>query len=154
MENLESDRIVVGVDGSESSVAALRYAARMSVALGVALEAVTSWSAPPMYYAGGEWYPEQDAQDALDDAVKEAFGATPPARLTRSVIPGSPAHALIEMSKSSGMLVLGSRGRGGFTGLLLGSVSAACARHAHCPVLIVRAQPTDAEAVSSDRQDS
>lgn len=140
-ELIESDRVTVGVDGSASSVDALRYAARIADAFDAPLEAITTWSYPAFtsWSASAEWSPEEDAKAILTTAVEQAFGGTPPP-LRRTIIPGPPAHALIEQSKRSAMLVLGSRGRGGFAGLLLGSVSAACAQHAHCPVLIVHSR--------------
>ena len=138
-DTLDVDRIVVGVDGSDSSVDALRYAVRLADAFDAPLEALITWTFP---LAAGMppmegWYPEQIAADDLDEAIRRAFGGSPPEGLTRRVLGGPAAQTLIEVSKSCGMLVLGSRGRGGFLGLLLGSVSAACAEHAHCPVLIV-----------------
>lgn len=138
MDNREGRPIVVGVDGSESSIDALRYAARMAEALHLPLEVVTTWTAPPIDpYAAIEWSPAEDAAETLDASVKEAFGGEPPEGLMRRVVAGSAARSLIELSASVEMLVLGSRGHGGFMGLLLGSVSATCAEHAHCPVLIV-----------------
>ncbi|WP_336629412.1 MULTISPECIES: universal stress protein [unclassified Microbacterium] len=136
---MDMDRIIVGVDGSPSSIAALKYAARLAQALHAPLEAVTTWTYPPMTGAELviEWQPEQDAQQILDQSVVAAFGDAPPDALTRTVLSGPPARTLIDLSETAGMLVLGSRGRGGFAGLLLGSVSASCASHAHCPVLIM-----------------
>lgn len=141
-----ADRIVVGVDGSESSVEALRYAAPLAEVLNVPVEAVITWTYPPFTPANllAEWHPEQDAEQILADAIIEAFGEQPPSELTRTVLQGPPAATLIDLSETSGMLVVGSRGHGGFVGLLLGSVSAACAEHAHCPVLIVHGSPTPA----------
>lgn len=144
MENSAADRIVVGVDGSESSIDALRYAARMAAALDAPLHAVTTWTAPPIEpYVAIEWTPEKYAEETLDIAVREAFGAELPVGFSRAVVPGPAARTLIGMSATSAMLVLGSRGHGGFVGLLLGSVSATCAEHAHCPVLIVHSRPSD-----------
>lgn len=138
MEHTDAERIVVGVDGSPSSIEALLYAARMAEALRQPLEVVTAWSSPPLDpYLVFEWSPEKEARETLDSCVDEAFGDRVPHGLLRTVLPGSPARSLIELSAHRSMLVLGSRGRGGFLGLLLGSVSAACAAHAHCPVLIV-----------------
>ena len=146
-ENIDTNRVVVGVDGSPSSIAALRYAARLATALDTGLEAVTVWSYPafsePVVLV--EWTPERDAAAILDEAVRRAFGDSPPAGLTRTVLPGPAARTLIGLSRHCGMLVLGTRGHGGFTGLLLGSVSNSCAQHAHCPVLIMHAR-TDDEA--------
>jgi nucleotide-binding universal stress UspA family protein len=135
----DPDRVIVGVDGSKPSVAALRYAARIAEAFDAPIEAVTAWTYPP--FAGpalmADWSPEVDAAAVLDDAIGEAFGDSPPEELTRSVIVGPAARALIERGDGCAMLVLGSRGRGGFAGMLLGSVSAACAAHAKCTVVIV-----------------
>lgn len=148
-----SDRILVGVDGSSSSVAALRYAAHLAEALDAPLEAVTTWTYPPFSapYTVIDWSPENDAAAILEEAIDAAFGPHPPERLTRKVRSGPAARTLIDMSEHSALLVLGSRGRGGFAGLLLGSVSATCVEHAQCPVLIMRgravAQP-DGEAAS------
>ncbi|MGN6220844.1 MAG: universal stress protein [Microbacterium sp.] len=137
--NTDADRIVVGVDGSDSSIAALRYAARLADAFDAPLEAVTTWMYPafadPVLIA--QWPLEQTAADMLDDAVVRAFGDSVPEGITRTVLAGPAARRLTELSRSCSMLVVGSRGRGGFTGLLLGSVSAACAEHAACPVVVV-----------------
>ena len=144
MEDLiDSDRILVGVDGSPSSIDALRYAARIAAAFDAPLHVVTTWFYPAFteYEFATEWSPEEDATDILDRAIEDAFGDDPP-DLTRQVIAGPPSHTLIELSADSAMLVLGSRGHGGFAGLLLGSVSAACAEHAYCPVLIVHERRT------------
>lgn len=148
MENTHAHRIVVGVDGSRSSVAALRYAADMAVALKEPLHVVTTWTAPPIEpYLAIEWSPAEYAREILDESIAEAFGDEPPGDLTSEVLLGPAARTLIRLSDSASMLVLGSRGHGGFVGLLLGSVSAACAEHAHCPVLIVHTKTaSDGEA--------
>ncbi|MCD5348247.1 universal stress protein [Agromyces sp. S2-1-8] len=139
-EQRSSDRILVGVDGSASSVEALRYAARIADAFGAPLEVLTTWTFPPIAgaYVIDGWSPEEDARSAQDAAIEEAFDGEPPAGLRRAVLAGPAARTLIEESRRAGMLVLGSRGHGGFAGLLLGSVSATCAEHARCPVLVVR----------------
>ena len=139
-DNSSAKPIVVGVDASASSVAALRKAAVLAASLNAPIEAVTVWHYPATFdttYAAEVWSPEKDAQDVLDASIAMAFPDGAPPALTAAIIPGPTASALIEKSKTAGMLVLGSRGRGGFAGLLLGSVSAACAHHAHCPVLIM-----------------
>lgn len=143
MEITQSDRILVGVDGSASSIDALRYAADMAAALKKRLEAVTTWTAPPVDpYVAIEWSPEQDAEEILSESIRKAFGEAPPSGVIRRTLLGSPARTLIGMSENTYMLVLGSRGHGGFAGMLLGSVSAACAEHARCPVLIVHTPQT------------
>ena len=93
------------------------------------------------------------SREVLDGAIHDAFGDQTPAGLERTVTPGSPARALIGMSENCGMLVLGSHGHGGFAGLLLGSVSAACAAHARCPVLIVHGPKPPAEAAGDAQSD-
>ncbi|SDL88633.1 universal stress protein [Microbacterium azadirachtae] len=137
--------VLVGVDGSESSRDALRYAGQIAAALGAPLRVITTWDYPALIdlYPTLGWAPDVDAATILETAVKDVFGANPPAELSTSVLAGPAAAALIKESRGAEMLVLGSRGRGGFVGLLLGSVSATCATHAHCPVLIVRREQHD-----------
>ncbi|MBB3158331.1 nucleotide-binding universal stress UspA family protein [Microbacterium proteolyticum] len=141
MDHNSGKSIVVGVDASPPAVAALRLAAQLARALDAPLHVVTTWSYPPFseYSAITVWDPEEEADIVLTESVKGAFGDSPPAGLTREVLEGAPSPALIDVSASSRMLVLGNRGRGGFASLLLGSVSAACVAHAVCPVLVVHA---------------
>jgi nucleotide-binding universal stress UspA family protein len=134
-------RIVVGVDGSPSSGEALRWAGKLAPTLGATIEAILTWQYPANYGWGmalpAEWRPDEDAHKALGQALDDAFGPERPAGLTAEVRECGAGAALIEASKGAAMLVVGSRGHGGFAGLLLGSVSSACAEHAHCPVLVV-----------------
>lgn len=81
--------------------------------------------------------PEADARKVLAATVREAFGENQPVGMRLTVREGNPAEVLIEASRTALMLVVGSRGHGGFAGLLLGSVSAACTEHATCPVVVV-----------------
>jgi nucleotide-binding universal stress UspA family protein len=138
MNDDNSDRILVGVDGSDESVDALRYGAKIAAALHAPLEAVTVWHVPVVAdgYYPTEWSPEADAEQILAATIERAFRGAPPAKLTTTALSGPAARVLIDESAHASMLVLGSRGHGGFVGMLLGSVSAACAEHAHCPVLI------------------
>jgi nucleotide-binding universal stress UspA family protein len=135
----DSARIVVGVDGSDASIDALRRGARMAEALGVRLEAITVWQYPLEFggYVTAEWSPETDARSVLDEAAQEVFGATVPDWFVPVVCEGSTAQVLIDASRGAEMLIVGSRGHGGFVGLLLGSVSSRCAEYSHCPVLVV-----------------
>jgi nucleotide-binding universal stress UspA family protein len=133
-------RVVVGVDGSQQSRRALKWAARAAEAIGAGLDAVTVWHYPVSYgwsYAADDWNPEADAMTCLEEAVDEAFPAGRPGRLNLVVREGPAARELLEATRDATLLVLGSRGHGGFAGLLLGSVSASCAEHASCPVLVV-----------------
>lgn len=134
--------MIVGVDGSAPARAALRYAADLAPKLGLALRAMVVWDYPAL--AWGDWY-NPEMVEALEEAAreiarKEAEALFPdgrPSWFSISTRQGSATAQLIEASGESELLVVGSRGHGGFAGLLLGSVSTACAAHAHCPVLIV-----------------
>lgn len=142
MSTSEQDRkrIVVGVDGSRLSIEALWKARRLAAVLGCSLEVVTVWEysislAPPV--PSEVWSPQTQASQTLAEAVEEAFGDDLPPDLKQTPLVGLPVELLIEVSRGAEMLVVGNRGRGGFAGLLLGSVSSTLAAHAHCPVLIV-----------------
>jgi nucleotide-binding universal stress UspA family protein len=133
-------RIVVGVDGSRHSVEALRWGAYQASALGARLEAVTAWEYPASFgwaAVPSDWDPAKDMEKVLQDAVSEAFGDRRPAGIELQVREGGAARVLVEASQGAAMLVVGSRGHGGFAGMLLGSVSANVAEHASCPVLII-----------------
>lgn len=133
-------RIVVGVDGSQQSRRALVWAARVAQATGAAIDAVIAWHYPVSYgwsYTAGEWNPENDARKCLEEAIDAVFVDGRPPRLNVEVREGLPAKVLLDASRHATLLVVGSRGHGGFAGLLLGSVSASCAEHAACPVLVV-----------------
>jgi nucleotide-binding universal stress UspA family protein len=133
-------RIVVGVDGSMHSKKALRWAAFLAATFGAKVEAVTAWEYPPGYgwaSVPADWNPGQDMEKVLTDTLHDVFGDHVPEGLTAEVREGGAARVLVEASKGARMLVVGSRGHGGFTGLLLGSVSANVAEHSHCPILII-----------------
>jgi nucleotide-binding universal stress UspA family protein len=150
MPATSGDRIVVGIDGSEPSVEALRWAAEQARLTNSRLEVVMAWQIPATFgleTLGGfspsyEGLPPFDfagtAQLILDTAVKEAIGEQAELQIDRKVIEGHPAAVLIDRSVGARLLVVGSRGHGGFEGLLFGSVSEHVAGHAHCPVTVVR----------------
>ena len=134
--------IVVGVDGSDSSIAALRLAAELGDRLDVEVHALGVWNHPTLlygnyYYPDSDITPEQDAHRVVEATLQAAFGESVPERVTAGTQQGRPAEVLIDRSNGARMLALGTRGHGGFAGLLLGSVSAECTAHAHCPVLVV-----------------
>jgi nucleotide-binding universal stress UspA family protein len=137
-ETSEQPKIIVGVDGSPSSVGALQRSLRIGPALGARIVAVAAWSYPAMFGGGValNWSPEDDAKQILAHAAHEVFGDEIPEWFSSEVHQGPPAQVLLEASKGAEMLVVGSRGRGGFLGLLLGSVSSNVAEYADCPVLI------------------
>jgi nucleotide-binding universal stress UspA family protein len=139
----QHNHVVVGVDGSEASKNALRWAQFIARTTVSTLEVVAAWQSYAGWMGAGwtampaDWNPAQDAEKALTTAVDEVFGEQRPAGLRTTVCEGSAARVLLEASAGARMLVVGSRGHGGFAGLLLGSVSAACAEHATCPVLVL-----------------
>ena len=136
-----SQTIVVGVDGSESSKEALRWAAHQSELAGGTLDAVMSWELPSMAWLAPlpeGFNPEKEAVEALHSTIVEALGDRPAVTVREVVTEGHPAVALVERSKEADLLVVGSRGHGHFTGMLLGSVSSYCVTRAFCPVVVVR----------------
>lgn len=143
MERIEQGRIVVGVDGSEGAQRALRWAVAQAVRTGSHLQVVHGWQYP---YAGSTLYAgvvvdvgdlEAGARAVLDAAVADVdmSGLDAPPDLV--VVEHSAALALVEAAKGADLLVVGTRGRGGFAELLLGSVSQQVVHHAPCPVVIV-----------------
>jgi len=136
--------IVVGVDGSEGSVHALEQALEEARARHAEVKAVAAWHVPGAAYDTG-WVPvsvdptdfEQIARSALERSIEEAGAARSGVSVTPIVREGQPADVLLAEARGADLLVVGSRGFGGFKGLLLGSVSQQCAHHATCPVLIV-----------------
>jgi nucleotide-binding universal stress UspA family protein len=134
-------RIVVGVDGSPSSVRALRWALEQARLTGAPVCAVGAWEVPasPTWLAVeediGNW--EKGALTVLDGAVKDATGDAESLPVQREVVCGHPAKVLVDASTDASLLVVGSRGHGGFAGLLLGSVSQHVVAHASCPVVVV-----------------
>ncbi len=138
---MSTPRVVVGVDGSDQSILAVHWAVQVATGLGAQVEAVGAWQYPSSYGIGaplpGEWDPEKDTEQVLSDTLNKALDGKLPADLIQTVQEGNPAAVLLDRSKGAAMLVVGSRGHGGFAGLLLGSVSANVAERAGCPVLVV-----------------
>jgi nucleotide-binding universal stress UspA family protein len=132
--------IVVGVDGSDASVEALRQAQRLAVPLSANIVALACWDVPPVYdgyVAMGINDFDVRAGEILQETVVKAFGEATPANVETRLVQGHPRKVLLDESRGADLLVLGRRGHGGFGGLLLGSVSSALVAHAHCPVLVV-----------------
>ncbi|GAB2731415.1 universal stress protein [Nocardioides pakistanensis] len=128
--------VVVGIDGSESSKQALRWAVRQAELTGAELVAVTAWHLPEMYAYVSRDY-DVDAANLLDGVLKEVLDPPPDVPVTRRVMEGRAASVLIDASQDADLLVLGTRGHGGFEGMLLGSVTQHCVHHAACPVVVV-----------------
>ena len=144
-EESSGPRVVVGLDGSAGGRAALVFALHDAARRGGTVEAVTAYP-PPDYWA--DFYAlRTDAPDQARGATEEqaravvaevvADGPQPPPPVTVRVERGSAADALVRASREAELLVVGSRGHGGFTSMLLGSVSMQCVLHASCPVTVV-----------------
>lgn len=137
MTQAEIQLIVAGVDGSQCSLEALRWAARQAELTHAELHAVMTWTLPEIYsYTPRDF--EGETRKALEGAIEQALGPEPRVPLTAQVVQGHAAGALIDASRDAQLLVVGSRGAGGFTGMLLGSVSQRCVAHAECSVVVVR----------------
>lgn len=143
-------RIVVGVDGSEAAELALARAIREAEAWGAELTAVAAvpLASTASYLA---WQPStvdheavlHDIAAGLDVLVDRALADHPGVEVRRHVLDGTAAQLLTEFSHAVDLVVVGSRGRGGFTGLLLGSTSQAVLHHASCPVMVVTTKARD-----------
>jgi nucleotide-binding universal stress UspA family protein len=135
-------RIVVGVDGSASSQQALRWAVRQARLTGDELHAVAVWDYPTgaLVLEDVDWF--GITGKALDDTVTATLPQDEADWVQRSVQRGYPARVLLDTAADAELLVVGSRGRGGMVGMLLGSVSQHVVTHARCPVVIVRAEPS------------
>lgn len=137
-----NERIVVGIDGSAASLNALRWAAAYASSTGGTVEVVVVWD----WYRSPGWYtpvlagldPEGDAKHVLEKALSVLRSEWPDLSVASRVVEGNPSPILADASRDASMLVVGCRGHGEFTGMLLGSVSEHCATRAHCPVLIYR----------------
>jgi nucleotide-binding universal stress UspA family protein len=140
--------IIVGVDGSEGSKHALEWAAAEAKLRHARLTLVYAWYPPAALYGGmgmgwtgidSELIPELRtlAQQRLDQTCAELSASLEGLEVERRVVEGTAALELIDAADGADLLVVGTRGHGGFTGLLLGSVSQQCAHHSPCPVVIV-----------------
>jgi len=145
-ESASAPRVVVGVDGSAESVSALEWAAGYAKATGATVTAVLSWHYPaavgmaPVGVAPKAVSDEVRAQmqETLDKALTEAFGTPTPDNVRSKIAYGHPAMVLVAESEHADLLVVGHRGHGAFTGMLIGSVSIHCVSNAACPVVVVR----------------
>lgn len=152
------NRIVVGVDGSDSSRTALRWALEFGERSHIPVVAMTVWRYPADFPYGMTppsspevWHPDADAARVLDDTIRAVTGEHRSPALLAVTCEGHPAEVLVRESASAQLLVVGSRGHGRLTGRLLGSVGASCAEHAHCPVAIIRGhQGGAADAAAPD----
>jgi nucleotide-binding universal stress UspA family protein len=139
----EGQLVVVGVDGSAESVAALNWAAAYAAATAARVRAVMAWHYPaavgpaPAGVAPAAITDEvrQHVAEALAKVVAEAAVSS---EIQQQIGYGHPAQVLVDQSADADLLVVGHRGHGAFAGMLVGSVSIHCVMHAHCPVVVVR----------------
>jgi nucleotide-binding universal stress UspA family protein len=152
-----SGSIVVGVDGSDASAEALRWAAEEARLRSAALVAVYAWSFIPPQPIGdpgmlampagdlpGQLEAESDAaQTSLERAVEDALGADPAVAVEKKLVEGDAGEVLVDESKAADLVVVGSHGRSGFKAALLGSVSRHVTNHAACPVVVVKSNSNE-----------
>jgi nucleotide-binding universal stress UspA family protein len=137
-----TETVAVGVDGSPGSLAALRFAVAEARARKARLRAILAWTIPIGGDLPGGMLPElvadfeKEAERELADCL--AGVDTAGLEVEPVTVEGAAGRALLDASEDATILVVGSRGRGGFKGLLLGSVSGQCVDHAVCPVVVVR----------------
>jgi nucleotide-binding universal stress UspA family protein len=135
-------RIVVGIDGSLSSVAALDWSLAQARLTGSTLEAITTWEWPMSPGAGmiapADFDPKGDAQEVLDKVLAPARVVHPDVSIQAKVVGGPAGPALVEASRGADLLVVGSRGHSELVSVVIGSVSEHCVSHAHCPVVVIR----------------
>jgi len=140
------ETIVVGVDGSDGSTAALEFAAEEAALREAPLRIVAAWDVPAAVYGSG-FTPAVDAgtlealggrmQELADEAAETAKRLQPSIQVEAAAVAGQPADVLLERAAGAGLIVVGRRGLGGFKTLLLGSVSQQVVHHATCPVVVV-----------------
>lgn len=138
--------VVVGVDGSEDSKAALKWAVEFGQRYETPVEALAVWDIPTSYgylaaYAESGEKIEARTRELLEETVTEAVGAD--SNVIRKTERGHPASTLVEASAAAQLLVLGTRGHGAFAGMLLGSVSQHCVAHSKCPFVVVPSEKHD-----------
>lgn len=145
MTTKQENRIVVGVDGSEGSLKALRWALDQAAVTGSEIECVYAWDSPLFWSAGIGWIPPQDmelpeetGEAMLRELVTKVAGPAPAVPIRLRPMAGGPAKVLMEAAAGAALLVVGNRGHGPFAEVLLGSVSLQAVSHAPCPVVVVR----------------
>lgn len=134
-------RYVVGIDGSEQSTGALRWALRQARLSGASVDMVTAWRFPASYgmaIIGGDLGLEAEARTMLAEVLGQVEDDASGVQVRELVGEGPPVQVLLEAAKDADLIVVGSRGRGGFASAVLGSVSLACVLNAPCPVVVFR----------------
>lgn len=141
-------RIVAGVDGSPSSLRALRWAIRQASLTGATVDAVITWHYPDLAASAGYGIAlagvdpgfQEMAEKTVTEAISSTLSPDSDVRVHPQVTEGVAAQVLLDASAGADLLVVGSRGHGGFAEALLGSVSQHCVHHARCPVVVIRGE--------------
>jgi nucleotide-binding universal stress UspA family protein len=147
-------RFVVGIDGSEESRDALRWALRQARLTGASVDLVAAWRYPVAYslaVLGEDLGLEGEARKMLAEVLSQVGGDAPGVEVRELVGEGPAAKVLLDTARGADLLVVGSRGRGGFAAAILGSVSLACVMHATCPVLVFRDDSGDGGLAAEPR---
>ena len=136
-------RIVVGVDGSDPSKAALAWAIRQGRLTVATVEAVIAWELPVNYGTPAPLMPprtdfEEAAREVMTLAIADVSSPDEQVTIKGKVVEGNAPRVLLDASAGADLLVVGSRGHGGFAEALLGSVGQHCVHHATCPVVVIR----------------
>lgn len=145
---MDAKPVVVGVDGGPDSLKALAWAADYASTVGAPVIAIAAVETPAVVgpYAMAGWVDpevlEDRARTMLADSIRDTLGDE--AQVEQTVIRGHPAEAIVTASQDARLVVVGSRGWGGFRGLLMGSVSQHVVSHAHSPVVVLPRQSEDA----------
>ena len=141
----QEDIVVVAVDGSPASHNAVRWAANTANKRGIPLRLASSYTMPQFLYAEGMVPPQElfddlqsETMEKIDEARAIAHEVAPEIKIGHTIAEGSPIDMLLDMAHDVTMIVMGSRGLGGLSGMVMGSVSAAVVSHASCPVVVVR----------------
>ena len=134
-----SAKVFVGVDGSPSSLEAIREGHRLAELLGTTVVAVSAWHQQHGIFPPVSYHPEQDSERDLLISIREAFHPGLAPQIEALTVNGDPADNLVRLSADAELVVVGSRGHSGVVGTMLGSVSGHIAAHAHCPVVVVHA---------------
>jgi nucleotide-binding universal stress UspA family protein len=143
-------RIVVGVDGSEGSKDALRWAKREAELTSASLDVIMTWEVPVVPYGVWAGYDASTTTETiLKETVAEVVGGDNSTDVVLTAVEGRPVPVLLNAAKKADLLVVGSRGHGPLTAFLLGSVSLQCVSHAPCPVVVVPHRPIESESPES-----
>ncbi|WP_189227621.1 universal stress protein, partial [Saccharothrix coeruleofusca] len=147
-----SEPIVVGVDGSASALAAVRWAAAEAARRNASVELVHACQVPAAEHGARQAF-EELGRERLAEAARVARAAAPGVEVGATLVTGQPAAVLIAESGRAGVVVLGAQGLDGFSGFLVGAVAVAVSAHGRCPVVVVRERSEGGDGAQDGAQD-